>query len=319
MNHQCQVGAWLAGADDIVGLGAIQAQCQPSSAGLELQRQHAHADQVGAMDTFEAFGNNRFHACQTHALGGPVARRTLAVIGAGDDDQRLFAAHIGFDCFPHAHHFAFRLDTRQRTGFYLAFGIAHHFVFQRRVGKRRALRGQVVAAVGGVRVEVLFRQAHLVQILASGRVHHDGVRRRQVIGGDVVWQYCQRAHAGQRAWCCQRAFPVRWATDVGRHRAPVVQRADLGACIGLHRKHRLVHLAELLRLDAGFDDGVDFLVARPNIFQADFLAVDHRQHILFDIETNGAGNRVGYHQRRRSEESLFRIRVDTAVEVTITR
>ena len=158
-----------------------------------------------------------------------------------------------------------------------------------------------------------------MQIFASGRVHHDGVRRRQVVGGDVVRQHCQRAHAGKCARCRQCAFPIRRTADVGRHRAPIVQRADFSAGIRLHRKHRLVHLAELLRLDAGFDDGVDFLVARPDILQADFLAIDHRQHILLDIETDGAGNGVGHHQRRRSEEGLLGIRVDTAVEVAVAR
>jgi hypothetical protein len=36
---------------------------------LELQRQHAHADQVGAVDALEAFGHDGFHAGQAHALG----------------------------------------------------------------------------------------------------------------------------------------------------------------------------------------------------------------------------------------------------------
>jgi hypothetical protein len=42
------------------------------------------------VDALEAFGHDGFHAGQAHALGGPVAR-TLAVVGAGDDDQRLLA------------------------------------------------------------------------------------------------------------------------------------------------------------------------------------------------------------------------------------
>jgi hypothetical protein len=103
-------------------------------------------------------------------------------------------------------------------------------------------------------------------------------------------------------------------------RAPVVQRLDLlrrGA--GPHRSNiGIVHLAELLRLDAGFDDGVDFFIARPEILQADFLAVGvDAEHILLDVETHGAGNRVGHHQRRRGQEGLLGIRVDAAVEIAV--
>ena len=41
--------------------------------GFELQRQHAHADKVGAVDTLEAFGNNRFYAGEAYAFCSPVA------------------------------------------------------------------------------------------------------------------------------------------------------------------------------------------------------------------------------------------------------
>src|SRR5690606_5298233 len=46
-------------------------------------------------------------------------------------------------------------------------------------------------------------------------------------------------------------------------------------------------------------------------------AINHAQHILLDIETDGTGDRVSDDQRRRSEERLFGVRVNTAVEVTV--
>ena len=59
----------------------------------ELQRQHAHADEVGAVDALEALGDHRAHAEQPRALRRPVARRAGAVFLAGEDDQRhAFAA-----------------------------------------------------------------------------------------------------------------------------------------------------------------------------------------------------------------------------------
>ncbi|MNF35247.1 hypothetical protein D3C84_161100 [compost metagenome] len=84
-------------------------------------------------------------------------------------------------------------------------------------------------------------------------------------------------------------------------------------------EHRNVDLTELLRLDRRFHHGVDFFVARPDVLQADFLAVDHAQDILLDIETDGPGNGVSHHQRRRSEERLLGVRVDAAVKIAVAR
>ncbi len=173
--------------------------------------------------------------------------------------------------------------------------------------------------MSGVGVEVLFRQAHFRQVFTGGTVEHDGVGRRQVVGGDVVRQHRQRAHATQRAFAGQGAFPVWRATNVGAHRAPLVQRRHLRPTVFLDGEHRDVHLAELLRLDRCTHHGIDLFITGPDILQADFLAIDHAQHILLDVEANGAGNGIGDHQWWRGEEGLLGIRVDTPVEVAVTR
>ena len=54
----------------------------------ELQRQYAHADQVGTMDALITFCNYRLHAQQFGPLGRPVTRRTRAVFLAGNNQQR---------------------------------------------------------------------------------------------------------------------------------------------------------------------------------------------------------------------------------------
>ncbi len=53
----------------------------------ELQRQHAHPDQVRAVDALEALGDHGPHAEQLRALGRPVARGARAVLPAGEHDQ----------------------------------------------------------------------------------------------------------------------------------------------------------------------------------------------------------------------------------------
>jgi len=53
----------------------------------ELQRQHAHADEVGAMDALEALRDHRPDAEEARALGGPVARGSGPVLAACQHDQ----------------------------------------------------------------------------------------------------------------------------------------------------------------------------------------------------------------------------------------
>ena len=60
-----------------------------------LQRQHAHPDQVGAVDALVRLGDDGAHAEQRGALGGPVAARAAAVLLAGQDDQRGALGLVG--------------------------------------------------------------------------------------------------------------------------------------------------------------------------------------------------------------------------------
>jgi len=70
------------------GLLAGEAVAGGILAGQELQRQDAHADEVGAVDALEAPGDHGADAEQQGALRGPVARAAATVELAGDDDER---------------------------------------------------------------------------------------------------------------------------------------------------------------------------------------------------------------------------------------
>src|SRR5690554_1840266 len=164
----------------VVGFGAVQLQRVACGAFLKLQGHNTHADQVGTVNTLETFGNDGFHTCQGYTLGGPVTGRTLTIVGAGDDDQRLLAFHVGFNGFPHAHGLAFRLYAGQGALHHFAVFVPNHFVEQFRVGQGGTLGSQVVTTVGGVGVKVFLRQAHLVQVFTGSRVHHDRSEERRV-------------------------------------------------------------------------------------------------------------------------------------------
>ena len=61
-------------AGEIERLAAVETEGLAGRAILELQRQHAHADEVGAVNALEALGDDGLHAQQQRALRRPVAR-----------------------------------------------------------------------------------------------------------------------------------------------------------------------------------------------------------------------------------------------------
>src|SRR5947209_1755026 len=65
-------------------LVAFQAKRRPRRAFLEGAGQHAHADEVGAMDALEALRDDRAYAEKPRAFRRPVTRRAVAVFGPGD-------------------------------------------------------------------------------------------------------------------------------------------------------------------------------------------------------------------------------------------
>src|ERR1700680_1050085 len=74
--------------DDFKSFLARESEALRALTGLVLQWQYAHADQVGAVNAFEALGDHRRDAQEHGALGGPVARAAGAVFFAGEDHER---------------------------------------------------------------------------------------------------------------------------------------------------------------------------------------------------------------------------------------
>ena len=141
-----------------------------------------------------------------------------------------------------------------------------------------------------------------------------------MIGGDVVPEHGEGAHPAKGARLREGPFPVGRAPDVGALGPPVIVRAHrLGDILDL-QEHGVVDVPELRGLHGLSHQGVDFFVARPDVGEADWLAGAVRaQHVLFDVEANGAGEGVGDHQGRRGQEGLLRIGVDAAIEVAVAR
>ena len=169
--ERCEVERLLAGEAERLDRLAVR----------ELQRQHAHADEVGAVDALVGPGEDEPDAEQVRALGGPVARRARAVLLAGQHAQR----HA---LFGGGHR---RLVDRRLLAVpdrQAALGAWRELVAQADVGERAAHHHLVVAAPGAVGVEVAPLDAVLEQVAPGGRVARDRAGGRDVVGRDAVAQ-----------------------------------------------------------------------------------------------------------------------------------
>src|SRR5262249_25815988 len=155
-------------AGEAVGRGALAVEI--------LQRQHAHADQVAAVDALVALGEHEPDPAQDRALRGPVPRAAGAVLLAGEPAQRRAGAFVlhrrGVD--------GRLLAGRPEAG--EAALAARQRVLQLRVGEGAARHHAVVAAPAAVAVEVLRLHAVLEQVAPGRRVLLDRARRRDVVG-----------------------------------------------------------------------------------------------------------------------------------------
>src|SRR5262249_9793358 len=126
-----------------------EAERLPRSALLEAERQHAHADQVRAMDALERLANDGTHAEQIGSLGGPVARRAAAIFLAGEDDERDALALVAHRGIVDRHALARRIMNG-----HAALDAGHHLVLEADIGERAAHHHLVIAAARAILVEV---------------------------------------------------------------------------------------------------------------------------------------------------------------------
>src|SRR5687768_18382439 len=153
---------------DLERADAGQSEARAVLAALEHQGQHAHADQVAAVDALEALGDDGFDAEQVRALRGPVARAAHAVILAGEDDERDAVLLVALAGFVDARDLVAELAGLAEVTGDAALGAGGKEVAQADVGERAARHHAVVAAAAAVAVEVEHAHAALLEELARG-------------------------------------------------------------------------------------------------------------------------------------------------------
>src|SRR5471032_2856739 len=294
----------------------------------ELQRQHAHADQVGAVDAFERAHDHGLHAQQLGALGGPVARRAGAVFFAAEHHRRRAFGDILHRRVVDRQLFAARLVDGDAAFDRRTVGLGRdHAVLDTHVGEGAAHHDLVVAATRTVGVEVGLQHAVGQQPFTGRAVFLVRTGWRDVVGGDRVAEHAQRARAGDAGGGRFRhhleAVEERRLGDVGRGR-PVVD-------IALGRRHVFPQLARVA-LDVGVVGLEDFRIHRelhqlgdlfrawPDVAEVDVLAVFAFTYGLrHQVDGHVAGDGVGHHERRRGQEVRTDVRVDARLEVAVAR
>ena len=198
MLHGSSMRGFKPGGDveNVEFLGAVELQRLARHAAREFQRQHAHADQVGAVDALDAFGDHGAHAEEARAFRRPVARRAHAVILAADDDQRHVFGLIQHRGVVDRHHLAVGLMLG-----HAAFDAGHHLVADADIGEGAAHHHLVIAAPRAVGIEL--QRPHLMfeQVGAGRTVGLDIAGGRDMVGGDAVAEDRQLArldNVGQR-------------------------------------------------------------------------------------------------------------------------
>ena len=253
-------------AVDGVRLAPAQPERGRALPGLELERQHAHANEVGPVDPLERLGEHRADAQQCRSLRRPVARRAGAVLLPGDDQERHAFRRVAHGRVVQELLLAVRKMDGVRT-----FAALHEPVSQPDIAECAADHDLVVAPPRAVGVELERSDAVGLEPLACGRPWRNRSGRRDVVCGDRVAQ--DGEHAGAldvagrgRPWT--DALQERRPGDVRRRRVPhitVTGRNREGAPAVVAFKHDRVGALEQLRVDRVTDHLPDLRGRGPQV------------------------------------------------------
>ena len=216
---------------------------------VELQWDHAHADEVGAVDALEALGDDGAHAEERRALGGPVAAAPGPVFAAGQHDQRHTLVGV-----LHGRVEDGRLGAVGQVQGHAALGAGRQQVAQAHVGEGAAHHHFVVAPPRPVGVEVVALHPVVGQVATGRGRRSDGARRRDVVRRHRVTEQGQHpgpVHVGHRRRRHGHAREVRRVLHVGggvlpgvglpsghRHLLPVLVAVEHGGVAGAEHVRR---------------------------------------------------------------------------------
>ena len=285
---------------------------------LELQREHAHADEIGAMDSLEARHHDRADAQKLRPLRGPVAGASRAVLVTADDDQRRVVLRVS-----HRRVVDREPLVRWIVHRHSAFDARHHQVLDAHVRERPARHHPVIAAARAVAVEVLDLDAVLLQIPPRRRRRLDRPRGTDVVRRHGVPEDRQRSRAVdvlRRPRLRGELREERRLLDVRRLSIPLVQqsrrRRDVVPQRILVREVR-VHPSKVVRLQRIGEHVPHFLERRPDVAEVDVALAAAADRLLGHVDVDPPREREGHDERRRHEEVRADGLVHARLEVAI--
>ena len=159
----------VAEAGDVVGFGAVEVEGLRTDAFGELEREDAHADEVGAVDAFEALRDDGLDAEEAGAFGGPVAAGAGAIFLSGEDDERGASGLVFHAGIVDAHLLTGRLVDREAAFHARAIGFGgDHEVFDADIGEGATGHDAVIATAAAVAVEIHRFDAVFDEVFSSG-------------------------------------------------------------------------------------------------------------------------------------------------------
>ena len=168
----------VAEASDGIGFGAVEAEGLRADAVGELEREHAHANEVGAMDAFEALCNDSFDSQEAGAFRGPVTAGASAVFVSGEDDERGAFGLIFHAGIVDGHLFTARLMDRETAFDTGAVGFGgNHEVFDSHIREGATGHDAVVATAAAVAVEIDGFDAVFNEVFSGRRAGFDRAGR----------------------------------------------------------------------------------------------------------------------------------------------
>ena len=159
----------VAEAGDVVDFGAVEVERFGADTFEELEREDAHADEVGTVDALEAFGHDGFDAEEAGAFGCPVAAGARTIFLSGEDDERGAGGLVFHAGIVDAHLLAGRLVDREAAFHARAVGLGgDHEVFDADIGEGATGHDAVIASATAVAVEIHRFDAVFNEVFSSG-------------------------------------------------------------------------------------------------------------------------------------------------------
>ena len=300
----------------------------------EVERQDAHADQIGSVDALKGLGDHRLHAKETGALGGPVAGGPHAIVAAADHYERGAVRLVGLGGIMNMGGGSsvgrFRQGKVRNLPRSMVDGVApfrsgDHEVLDPHVTEGAAGHHPVVSTPGTEGIELGFLHSVFEEITSGRGILLDGTGGRNVVGGDRVTKNAQRAgidDVDDVARGPGEAIEEGRVLDIGRGFVPLVGGACLArdlAPFGIGGIKIAVKLVEDLGVEGRLQLFPDLGMRGPDVLQEDRVAVlIAGERFGGEIQVDPSGQGVGHHQGRGHEEIGPDRAVDPGLKVAVS-